>query len=38
VEPDSILGVIVIVHSDVDEANYNGQSYNDLLENGIFFL
>jgi len=37
VEPDSILGVIVVVHSDVGEATRNGCSYNDLLENGIFF-
>ena len=36
-DPLSILGVIVIVHSKIGEASRNGRSYNDLLENGIFF-
>lgn len=36
-EPDSILGVIVVLHSDVGEATRAGRSYTDLLNNGIFF-
>ena len=36
-DPLSILGVIVVVHSEIGEASWNGRSYNNLLENGIFF-
>lgn len=37
VDPDSILGVIMVVHSDVGEATRNGRSYKELLDVGIFF-
>jgi len=37
VDPLSILGVIVVMHSEIGEATQNGRSYNKLLENGIFF-
>ena len=37
VDPDSILGVIMVVHSDVGEATRNGRSYKELLDKTIFF-
>ena len=35
--PDSILGVIIVHHTDVGEATRAGRSYNELLNNSIFF-
>lgn len=36
-EPDSILRVIVVVHTEVGEVTRNGRSYKELLDNEIFF-
>lgn len=36
-DPDSILGPIVVLHSDIGEATRNGRSHSELLDNGIFF-
>lgn len=36
-DPLSILGVIVVMHSEIGEATRNGRTHSELLENGIFF-
>ena len=38
VDPLSVLGVIVVLHTEIGEAQRNGRAYSDLLENGIFFV
>jgi hypothetical protein len=38
VDPLSLLGVIVVLHTEIGEAQRNGRAHSDLLENGIFFV
>ena len=37
VDPLLLLGVIVVLHTEIGEAQRNGRAHSDLLENGIFF-
>ena len=36
-DPLSLLGIIVVLHTEIGEARRNGAAHSDLLENGIFF-
>ena len=36
VDPLSLLGIIVVLHTEIGEAHRNRRAHSDLLENGIF--
>jgi hypothetical protein len=38
VDPLSLLGIIVVLHTEIGEAQRNGRAHSGLLENGIFFF